>query len=535
MVAGMRRLEPQTISARLLAFTAVVALALAGCTSQDSPDSGGPSANDDAAATEKGSGPAEPALTNEDAVAEAAISMGGVEMTATVRPLVRTGALVVATIDLNGLPADESVSTMFFSTSILSAPPLVGIRLFDLVKDEVYSVATDEEQKKVSTYTDSNIYTGNEPRLQMAFAAPDEATTSLGLFLPGAKYISTVPIIDGDVPPPRDEHEDFPFDVTRVKEAPVFALESFTSELSGAVETLTSTEVVQVTLGADVLFKTDEDTLTQDAAAVVKEAAKHLNSREPGTIEIVGHTDNVASRSYNQKLSERRAKAVAVELEKHVSGTDFPMETSGKGKTEPFVPNSNDANRALNRRVTLTLKSEITTTTEVESADDLPELEGGQTAMGPEGVTISSSRIFHYRVPQARMIDGHIVVDLEVTATDGEVDSSFGIGSLSGVWSYRGDGTSIPHRSSSGLKVLDGSTVVAPLDYQYGTTDSGNEIWLPAADVETHGRQDGGQTRVYSVIYPRLGTPDTITVQVSGGISTTPFRLTHIPVVAESD
>ena len=456
-------------------------------------------------------------------------------MTATVRPLVRTGALVVATIDFNGLPADESVRTGFFSASLLSTPGLAGIRLFDLVEDEVYSVATDEEGEKISTYTDSYVYTGNEPRLQMAFAAPDKATTSLGLFLPGAKYTSSVPIIDGDVPPPRDEYERRPFDITRVKDAPVFTLESFTSELSGAVETLTSTEVVQVTLGADVLFKVDEDTLTQDASAVVKEAAKHLNSREPGTIDIVGHTDDVASADYNQKLSERRAKAVAVELEKHVSGTDFPMETSGKGKTEPFVPNSNDANRALNRRVTLTLKSEVTTTTEIESAEDLPELEGGQTATGPEGVTISNSRTTHFRVPQARMIDGHIVVDLEVTMTDDEVDSFIGIGSLAGVWSYRGHEMLIPHRSSSGLKILDGSTVVAPLDYQYGTTQNGLDIWLPAADVETHGRQDGGQTRVYSVIYPRLGTPDTITVQVSGGISTTPFRLTDIPVVVESD
>lgn len=180
MVPRMRRLKPQTISARLLASTAVVALALAGCTSQGSPDSGGPSTNDGATAAEKDSELTEPAMTNEDVVAEATISIGGVEMTATVHPLVRTGDLVVATIDFTGLPADESVRTGFFSTSVLSAPPLVGIRLFDLVEDEVYSVATDEDGEKVSTYTDSYVYTGNEPRLQMAFAAPDAATTSLG-------------------------------------------------------------------------------------------------------------------------------------------------------------------------------------------------------------------------------------------------------------------------------------------------------------------------------------------------------------------
>ena len=57
--------------------------------------------------------------------------------------------------------------------------------------------------------------------------------------------------------------------------------------------------------------------------------------------------------------------------------------------------------------------------------------------------------------------------------------------------------------------------------------------WLPAADVGTLYRVDGGQTRVMSGIYPRLAETDTVTIQTGAGLGSSAFRLTDIPVVEE--
>ena len=51
--------------------------------------------------------------------------------------------------------------------------------------------------------------------------------------------------------------------------------------------------------------------------------------------------------------------------------------------------------------------------------------------------------------PEARVVDGHLVVDVLVTALDDEVDPSFGPGFLSGVWSYRGEDTLVPDQTSA--------------------------------------------------------------------------------------
>jgi len=66
-------------------------------------------------------------------------------------------------------------------------------------------------------------------------------------------------------------------------------------------------------------------------------------------IVIEGHTDNVGSVSYNQELSEKRAKAVVDFL---VSGgiAAERIGSKGFGATHPVAPNDSDAGRALNRR-----------------------------------------------------------------------------------------------------------------------------------------------------------------------------------------
>jgi len=77
--------------------------------------------------------------------------------------------------------------------------------------------------------------------------------------------------------------------------------------------------------------------------AVITEAAKKLiRSEIPGKlsacskVEIVmvtGHTDRLGSQKYNQRLSQKRANAVAAYLKSQ--GVSAPIETLGAGKTQP--------------------------------------------------------------------------------------------------------------------------------------------------------------------------------------------------------
>jgi OmpA-OmpF porin, OOP family len=67
-------------------------------------------------------------------------------------------------------------------------------------------------------------------------------------------------------------------------------------------------------------------------------------------LEIQGHTDNVGNAAYNKKLSQSRSESVREYLVAH--GIEMGrLQAVGYGMSQPVVPNSSAANRALNRRV----------------------------------------------------------------------------------------------------------------------------------------------------------------------------------------
>jgi OOP family OmpA-OmpF porin len=85
---------------------------------------------------------------------------------------------------------------------------------------------------------------------------------------------------------------------------------------------------IPVTLSSDVLFAFDSATLT----AKGKKALNALVSQIGGTVIIVGHTDRIGSKEYNQPLSEARAASVAEYLNSKVKA-DYAV--SGVGFTQP--------------------------------------------------------------------------------------------------------------------------------------------------------------------------------------------------------
>jgi len=111
-----------------------------------------------------------------------------------------------------------------------------------------------------------------------------------------------------------------------------------------------------VTLGGDGLFASGRSEVRSASAPLLLAVADALN-QVPGQVVVSGHTDNVPINSLrfpsNWVLSEDRANAVRQILSSRVQPAR--MTSQGLADTEPVVPNDSAANRAMNRRVEITL------------------------------------------------------------------------------------------------------------------------------------------------------------------------------------
>lgn len=99
-----------------------------------------------------------------------------------------------------------------------------------------------------------------------------------------------------------------------------------------------------------VYFDFDKHALDSEAKQRIEAAYQVLKYFPDATIRIDGHTDSKGSRSYNQRLSKRRANSVLQALINRGIPSGKIME-QGFSFDKPKVPNNSDQNRAKNRRV----------------------------------------------------------------------------------------------------------------------------------------------------------------------------------------
>ena len=101
-----------------------------------------------------------------------------------------------------------------------------------------------------------------------------------------------------------------------------------------------------------VTFAFDSEQITADERGVLRDAAEILKRNPDVRVEVAGHTDSVGNAAYNQRLSERRARAVVEYLVDAGIARDR-LSYRGYGQDEPIADNATDAGRAMNRRVEL--------------------------------------------------------------------------------------------------------------------------------------------------------------------------------------
>jgi outer membrane protein OmpA-like peptidoglycan-associated protein len=102
----------------------------------------------------------------------------------------------------------------------------------------------------------------------------------------------------------------------------------------------------------NVFFETDSYALKSESRLELNKVVRLLQTNPDIRVEIGGHTDNIGSPDYNQKLSENRAKTVTDYLITSGIGANRIV-SAGYGMNKPVTNNSTEEGRAQNRRTEL--------------------------------------------------------------------------------------------------------------------------------------------------------------------------------------
>jgi OOP family OmpA-OmpF porin len=101
---------------------------------------------------------------------------------------------------------------------------------------------------------------------------------------------------------------------------------------------------------ANLVFDFDKATIKDEMIPVLQEAKRILEECTTTTYTVAGHTCNIGTDAYNQKLSERRAAAVVKWLVDNGVAADR-LAAVGYGEGSPKYDNKTNEGRKLNRRV----------------------------------------------------------------------------------------------------------------------------------------------------------------------------------------
>ena len=125
-------------------------------------------------------------------------------------------------------------------------------------------------------------------------------------------------------------------------------------QLESDVRIVNTGDRLILTMPQGILFDVSSATVTPALRDDLFKVADSLRRYPDTTVQVIGHTDSDGSASYNQRLSERRANAVAdVLLDGGVrSGR---VRAFGRGEDQPVASNLTPEGRRQNRRVEIVI------------------------------------------------------------------------------------------------------------------------------------------------------------------------------------
>ena len=112
-----------------------------------------------------------------------------------------------------------------------------------------------------------------------------------------------------------------------------------------------------VTITLNVEFDTDKAVVKDKYRNEIKKVADFMKTYPNTTAVIEGHTDNVDTAEYNQKLSDERANSVRQYLINNFGIKASRLTAVGYGLTKPIASNNTEEGRQKNRRVQAVIKA----------------------------------------------------------------------------------------------------------------------------------------------------------------------------------
>lgn len=107
----------------------------------------------------------------------------------------------------------------------------------------------------------------------------------------------------------------------------------------------------RIQINEKILFEIDKAEILPASHGLLNEVVGVLKEHEGiKSVSIIGHTDDYGTPTYNQGLSERRAKAVMTYLVGQ-GVEQNRLASKGMGESEPIADNSTMAGKEKNRRV----------------------------------------------------------------------------------------------------------------------------------------------------------------------------------------
>lgn len=112
-------------------------------------------------------------------------------------------------------------------------------------------------------------------------------------------------------------------------------------------------------LGENILFDVDKNTIRNDGEAKLKQVATSLKQRyENGYIRVYGHTDSTGDAAHNRQLALDRANAVKSWLQQNTTIPGDHISVHPLGESQPLASNATESGRQQNRSVQIVARKQ---------------------------------------------------------------------------------------------------------------------------------------------------------------------------------
>lgn len=128
------------------------------------------------------------------------------------------------------------------------------------------------------------------------------------------------------------------------------------SATTGKADIFRTGEGINITFQPDFYFESNSEQLTPDAKNLLNEVSGVLNRYPYTEVFIEGHADSSGNQLKNKKLSENRAKSVALYMKSQGVVADR-LAIAGYGATRPVTSNETPEGRRKNRRVLVKIRA----------------------------------------------------------------------------------------------------------------------------------------------------------------------------------